>query len=99
MSRVLGPMLRCECEHADHFPTYPEATRVLRKELGEGVKPELRGHAYGVEFPEQHIEPVKTPFGTFAACPACRETCLADYAVEPPTNQERRPRNFTGVLP
>lgn len=65
---------RCECEHQDHFVKPIPG-------LGE-VRYELVGHAYGIDFDAKHIEHVHTPFGTFAVCPACRETCMADYVIE-----------------
>jgi hypothetical protein len=75
--RELPPTLRCECEHDSHFN---------KTNGGPEVITSLSGHAYGVDFPEQHISPVRTPYGTFAVCPACRENCLADYTIEGPSS-------------
>lgn len=64
---------RCECEHDDHFANA----------LGDpplSVTRKLVGHAYGIDFPRRHIVGIQTPFGAFHVCPACRETCLAEYA-------------------
>lgn len=64
-------LLRCQCEHVSHFANQNADLTTSSPE----------GHAYGVDFAARHIEPVKTPFGTFAVCPACRETCLQMYEV------------------
>lgn len=69
-----GPTMRCECEHEKHFKEQAERQGT--------TLPCSAGHAYGVDFPQRHIEPVRTVYGTFALCPACRETCHADSTVE-----------------
>lgn len=73
----LPPTLRCECEHEDHFPR----TRGTSVDGQPKLVTKLDGHAYGIEFPAQHIAAVHTPFGRVPACPACREVCLGQYEV------------------
>jgi hypothetical protein len=74
---VEHPTKRCMCENAVHFP------EMTMMDVVDGTQPrgKLRAHSYGVEFYEHHISLVKTHWGTFAACPACVQTCLADYEV------------------
>jgi hypothetical protein len=72
------PTKACLCEHTSHFP--------LANPSGPGKAPEpqvMTGHAYGVDFRAVHIAFVRTPWGTFAACPACVQGCLAEYEVVP----------------
>lgn len=54
----------CECEHAAHFDC-------------EG-QPQV-GHDYWALFNRFTVSNVKTPYGTFAVCRTCRETCYSTY--------------------
>jgi hypothetical protein len=53
-------MMKCECEHADHFPTEP---------YGSCVNPVPQAHPYGAWL--EKTKPVKTIYGTFNVCEAC----------------------------
>lgn len=71
------PTKRCECEHADHFPQYESADATNLHD--SPVRVVILGHAYGVDFPRRHIHAVRTPYGVFNVCPACAQTCYAEY--------------------
>jgi hypothetical protein len=76
---VEHPTKACVCENAAHFP---EMT-MMDVVDGKQATGKLHGHSYGVEFYEHHISLVKTPWGTFTACPACVQGCLAEFEVVP----------------
>lgn len=71
------PTKQCLCENEVHFAKRGSAST----DDSRSERPKPFAHAYGIDFRAVHIAFVRTPWGTFAACPACVSTCLADYEV------------------